>query len=88
MIDLLSSTNAAQAKCISELRKECQEHPEFADVDGTSSVADGVSTSAISGTVTPMTPGHPKLKLTFNKGHAENTSVTNGGDSGAVSDDE
>lgn len=71
---------------MSELKRLTADHPQFANFDGTDSVAgDGQSAS---GTATPQTigtSGQPKLKLTFNNPNAESatsaaTSTVNGGD--------
>jgi len=53
-----------QAKCVSELKKQTENHPQFANFDdpgineGTSDLPDGPFAAAPS--------GQPKLKLTFN----------------------
>jgi ATP-dependent helicase STH1/SNF2 len=59
--------------CVSQLRKETQSYPQFANFDDSSAVANDYSMSSISGVETPnatATPGQPKLKLTFNAGGA------------------
>jgi ATP-dependent helicase STH1/SNF2 len=74
---------------VSELKKLTADHPQFANFDGSDSVADdGQSVGVASGTATPQTtgtPGQPKLKLTFNNPNAESatsaaTSTVNGAD--------
>lgn len=59
-------TNSEQAKCVMELKKQTEGHPEFANFDD---LGDGQSNGAVSGADTPLTagtPGQPKLKLRFN----------------------
>ncbi|KAJ5323598.1 RSC complex subunit (Sth1) [Penicillium atrosanguineum] len=63
---LYQDANDIEAKCVSELKRLTEDHPEFANFDDPGSVmGDGQSTGAD----TPMTagtPGQPKLKLKFN----------------------
>jgi ATP-dependent helicase STH1/SNF2 len=59
--------------CVSQLRKQTESHPQFANFDESSAVANEYSMSTVSGAETPSaaaTPGQPKLKLTFNAGGA------------------
>jgi ATP-dependent helicase STH1/SNF2 len=86
---LFQDANDIEAKCVSELKKLTADHPQFANFDGSDSVAgDGQSVGVASGTATPQTtgtPGQPKLKLTFNNPNAESatsaaTSTVNGAD--------
>lgn len=74
---------------MSELKRLTADHPQFANFDGSDSVAgDGQSVGAPSGTATPQTVGTPgpKLKLTFNNSNAAEsatsaaTSTVNGAD--------
>lgn len=58
-----------QSTCLSELKNQTAEYPQFADFeggdDGGSSAGDGVSTTdALGGADTPS--AQPKIKLTFN----------------------
>ncbi|KAJ5381312.1 Chromatin structure-remodeling complex subunit snf21 [Penicillium cataractarum] len=86
---LFQDANDIESKCVSELKKLTADHPQFANFDGTDSVAgDGQSAGAPSGTATPQTAGTPgpKLKLTFNNPNAAEsatsaaTSTVNGAD--------
>ncbi|OGE57488.1 hypothetical protein PENARI_c002G01430 [Penicillium arizonense] len=74
---LFQDANDIEAKCLSELKKHTDEHPQFAIFDN-QSVGDG-STGFGSGADTPMTAGTPgqKLKLTFSN---PNRDTPNGGD--------
>jgi ATP-dependent helicase STH1/SNF2 len=70
---LFQDANDIEAMCVSQLRKETQSYPQFANFDDSSAVANDYSMSSISGVETPnatATPGQPKLKLTFNAGGA------------------
>ncbi|KAF3395733.1 Chromatin structure-remodeling complex subunit snf21 [Penicillium rolfsii] len=86
---LFQDANDIEAKCVSELKKLSADLPQFANFDGSDSVAgDGQSVGVASGTATPQTtgtPAQPKLKLTFNNPNAESatsaaTSTVNGAD--------
>jgi ATP-dependent helicase STH1/SNF2 len=60
-----------QARCVAELSKEVEAHPQFADFDGPANSND--NPVSVAGGDTPSaaaTPGQPKLKLTFNAGGA------------------
>ncbi|KAL1968999.1 hypothetical protein VTN77DRAFT_833 [Rasamsonia byssochlamydoides] len=82
---LFSDANNIEATAVAELKKQTQEHPEFADFDDVgSSTADGVSTTAVSGNGTPA-PGQPKLKLTFHNSNKDGGNAANGD---AMSDEE
>ncbi|KAI4185235.1 MAG: hypothetical protein L6R41_004239 [Letrouitia leprolyta] len=82
---IFQDANDIEAACVSKLKAETADHPEFRDYDDSSSTpADGQSTAGASTRGTPMPVGNaPKLKLTFNR-----NGVANGGDSGMQSDDE
>ncbi|PLB51855.1 putative RSC complex subunit [Aspergillus steynii IBT 23096] len=78
---LFQDANDIEAKCVAELRKETEGHPQFANFDDSSSpAANDPSTAAVSGAETPSaaTPGQPKLKLTFNSGNRDSAGVANG----------
>ncbi|KAK2793864.1 hypothetical protein FQN50_009971 [Emmonsiellopsis sp. PD_5] len=95
---LFQDANDIEALAVSELKKETENHPEFADFDSASSAADGQQSAAVSSVGTPLAStttaasggGHQKLKLTFGGGSKENNSnvLTNGTNSGAVSGDD
>lgn len=64
---------------MSELRKLTADHPQFANFDGSDSVAGDDQSGAPSGTATPQTtgiPGQPKLKLTFNNPNAAESATS------------
>ena len=69
------------------LKDETEDHPEFADFDEPTSMADGQSTAPLSSVGTPLAsaPAPGKLKLTFNNA---NQNHVNGGTSGRQSDDD
>ncbi|KAJ0420883.1 SNF2 family N-terminal domain-containing protein [Aspergillus carlsbadensis] len=70
---LFQDANDIEAMCVSQLRKETESHPQFANFDESTAGANDYSISTISGVETPSaaaTPGQPKLKLTFNAGGA------------------
>jgi ATP-dependent helicase STH1/SNF2 len=87
---LFQDANDIESTCITELKRQTQDHPELADFDDPgSSAADGLSTTAVSGAGTPASSGHPKLKLTFNgNSNKHGVGITNGAVSGTVSDEE
>ncbi|KAL8836857.1 MAG: hypothetical protein Q9170_002748 [Blastenia crenularia] len=82
---IFQDANDIEAACITKLKAETEDHPEFRDFEDSSSTpADGRSTAGVSNNGTPMPPGNaPKLKLTFNR-----NGVTNGGENGMQSDDD
>lgn len=83
---LFQDANDIEAACVTELRKQTEKHPEFADFDDESTAADGQSTTAVSSIGTPLASGpNQKLKLTFS-GIRENGA--NGTDDAGLSDDE
>ncbi|KAJ5795107.1 HAS subgroup [Penicillium paradoxum] len=63
---LFQDANDIEAKCLSELRRLTEAHPELANFED--QVPGDGSTGVASGADTPLsgTPGQPKLKLTFN----------------------
>ncbi|KAJ5573671.1 uncharacterized protein N7459_008098 [Penicillium hispanicum] len=88
---LFQDANDIEEKCVMELKKQTEGHPEFANFDDPASIAgDGQSTGGVSGADTPLTadtPGQqPKLKLTFNNSNSGSANNFNGADFGA--DDE
>ncbi|KAF9890933.1 hypothetical protein FE257_005190 [Aspergillus nanangensis] len=89
---LFQDANDIEAKCLSELKKETEPHPQFANYDGSESAAgNDQSAAAVSGADTPSTvatPGQPKLKLTFNSGGRDSVGVTNGSPSTGINEDE
>ncbi|OJJ48848.1 hypothetical protein ASPZODRAFT_111036 [Penicilliopsis zonata CBS 506.65] len=79
---LFQDANDIEATCLAELKKQTDRHPELANLD------DPATSAAVSGSATPLqsgTPGHPKLKLTFNR---DSTSMTNGTPNVGASEDE
>ncbi|KAI4177767.1 MAG: hypothetical protein LQ343_000231 [Gyalolechia ehrenbergii] len=82
---IFQDANDIEAACVSKLKAETADHPEFRDYeDPNSTPADGRSTAGVSNRGTPMPAGNaPKLKLTFNR-----NGVANGGENGMQSDDE
>ncbi|KAJ5609310.1 hypothetical protein N7528_009877 [Penicillium herquei] len=77
---LFQDANDIEAKCLSELKRQTIDHPQFANFDDLgSTVGDGHSTGAASGTDTPLTAGtpgtQPKLKLTFNNSNFDSAST-------------
>ncbi|KAJ5146317.1 HAS subgroup [Penicillium bovifimosum] len=72
---LFQDANDIEAKCLSELRRLTEDHPELANFE-TPPAGDG-STGFTSGVDTPLTagtPGQPKLKLTFNNPNRDSPS--------------
>ncbi|KAL5342964.1 SNF2 family N-terminal domain-containing protein [Aspergillus crustosus] len=68
---LFQDANDIETRCRAELSKRTAAHPQFANFDGSSPIANDYSMSAVAGVGTPSTaatPGQPKLKLTFNAG--------------------
>ncbi|KAL3437575.1 SNF2 family N-terminal domain-containing protein [Aspergillus tetrazonus] len=68
---LFQDANDIEARCLAELSKEVEAHPQFADFDGPANSND--NSVSVAGGDTPSaaaTPGQPKLKLTFNAGGA------------------
>lgn len=73
-----------QTKCLVELRRLTEDHPELANFEDQFAGGDG-STDFASGTDTPLTagtPGQPKLKLTFNNPNRDSPSTSNGAEYG------
>ncbi|KAL4980225.1 SNF2 family N-terminal domain-containing protein [Aspergillus desertorum] len=68
---LFQDANDIEARCLAELSKEVEAHPQFADFDSPANTNDN-SISAAGGDTSSAaaTPGQPKLKLTFNAGGA------------------
>ncbi|EEH06104.1 SNF2-family ATP dependent chromatin remodeling factor snf21 [Histoplasma capsulatum G186AR] len=100
---LFQDANDIEALCVSELKKETENRPEFADFEETAASSAAVSSvgTPLASTVLTSTPGgqqqqqhHQKLKLTFSgskDGNNNNDSggpLTNGTNSGVVSDNE
>ncbi|THC95532.1 hypothetical protein EYZ11_005004 [Aspergillus tanneri] len=89
---LFQDANDIEAKCLSELKKETEGHPQFANFDDLGSpAANDLSTAAASGAETPSTvatPAQPKLKLTFNSGNRDSTGFMNGTPGVGMSEDE
>ncbi|KAL4912497.1 SNF2 family N-terminal domain-containing protein [Aspergillus aurantiobrunneus] len=68
---LFQDANDIEARCLAELNKETEAHPQFSNFDDSSAIANDYSMSTGVGTETlSATPGQPKLKLTFNAGGA------------------
>lgn len=67
--------NSTQAKCLSELKKETEAHPQFANYDD---LGGNEQPAAASGTDTPGPVATPKLKLTFNSGNRDSMGPTSG----------
>ncbi|KAL4883285.1 SNF2 family N-terminal domain-containing protein [Aspergillus karnatakaensis] len=66
---LFQDANDIEARCLSELGKQTEAYPQFANFDSSSLTTNDYSVSAVAGADTPSaaaTPGQPKLKLTFN----------------------
>ncbi|KAJ5672925.1 hypothetical protein N7507_002052 [Penicillium longicatenatum] len=78
---LFQDANDIENKCVMELRKQTEGHPEFANFDDPGSIAgDGQSTGADT-PLTAGTPGaQPKLRLTFNNSNFDSASTMNGTD--------
>ncbi|KAJ6110526.1 hypothetical protein N7486_002761 [Penicillium sp. IBT 16267x] len=74
---LFQDANDIENKCVMELRKQTEGHPEFANFDDPGSIAgDGQSTGADT-PLTAGTPGaQPKLKLTFNNSNFDSANGT------------
>jgi ATP-dependent helicase STH1/SNF2 len=78
----LTFTYNLQAACNSKIQDEENEHPELADLDGSS--RNGGSTAPTTSAGTPLASAVPgKLKLTFNS-----SLYGNGGSSGMQSDED
>jgi ATP-dependent helicase STH1/SNF2 len=74
----------SQNKCLTELRRLTEPHPELANFEDQSTGGDA-STEFASGADTPVTggaPGQPKLKLTFNNPNRDSPSTGNGAEFG------
>ncbi|RAL10055.1 putative RSC complex subunit (Sth1) [Aspergillus homomorphus CBS 101889] len=65
---LFQDANDIEAKCLSELKKETELYPQFANYDD---LGGNDQTAATSGTDTPGPVATPKLKLTFNSGNRD-----------------
>ncbi|KXG49724.1 HAS subgroup [Penicillium griseofulvum] len=79
---LFQDANDIETKCLVELRRLTEDHPELANFEDHYTGGDG-STEFASGADTPLTagtPGQPKLKLTFNNPNRD--SPSNGGEYG------
>lgn len=61
---LFQDANDIEAKCISELKKQTENYPPFANFDDQE--AGEVAGNLADGPLAAATPGQPKLKLTFN----------------------
>ncbi|KAL4788039.1 SNF2 family N-terminal domain-containing protein [Aspergillus varians] len=66
---LFQDANDIEARCMAELNKETEAHPQFANFDDSSAGANDYSIGAETPSAA-ATPGQPKLKLTFNAGGA------------------
>ncbi|KAB8232103.1 putative RSC complex subunit (Sth1) [Aspergillus alliaceus] len=79
---LFQDANDIESKCLSELKKETEGYPQFANYDGLgASAGSNQIVAATSGAETPSaaaTPSQPKLKLTFNSGSRDSTGAANG----------
>jgi ATP-dependent helicase STH1/SNF2 len=77
---------------VAKLRSETSAKPEFADFDdATSTPNNGLSTAGVSSAGTPLASGATsgqRIKLNFAAGGQGKDVYTNGGDSGAGSDDD
>ncbi|RDW78780.1 putative RSC complex subunit (Sth1) [Aspergillus mulundensis] len=68
---LFQDANDIEARCVAELSKEIEAHPQFANLDGSPANQNDYSMSVVGDTPSAAaTPGQPKLKLTFNAGGA------------------
>ncbi|OOF92206.1 hypothetical protein ASPCADRAFT_399562 [Aspergillus carbonarius ITEM 5010] len=77
---LFQDANDIEAKCLAELKKETEGHPQFANYDDVGAPAGhDQSTAAASGTETPSAVATPKLKLTFNSGNRDNAAAAGAG---------
>ncbi|KAE8382061.1 SNF2 family N-terminal domain-containing protein [Aspergillus bertholletiae] len=78
---LFQDANDIETKCLSELKKETEGHPQFANYDDQGAPAGHDQSLAATPSVEPpstaATPGQPKLKLTFNSGNRDSTGVAN-----------
>ncbi|KAJ5745304.1 hypothetical protein N7520_010486 [Penicillium odoratum] len=73
---LFQDANDIEAKCLSELRRQTEGYPQFANFDEPGSIGDGQSTGADT-PLTAGTPGaQPKLKLTFNNSNFDSANGT------------
>ncbi|EIT72547.1 superfamily II DNA/RNA helicase [Aspergillus flavus] len=79
---LFQDANDIEAKCLSELKRETEGYPQFANYDDQGApVGQDQSLAATPSVETPSTvttPGQPKLKLTFNSGNRDSTGAANG----------
>ncbi|KAL9631568.1 MAG: hypothetical protein Q9204_004178 [Flavoplaca sp. TL-2023a] len=85
---IFQDANDIEAACLSKLKQETANYPEFQDFEESRSTpADGRSTAGVSKVGTPMPPGSgaPKLKLLFN---GTRNGFASGGDSGMQSEEE
>ncbi|KAJ5512317.1 HAS subgroup [Penicillium fimorum] len=81
---LFQDANDIETKCLVELRRLTEDHPELANFEDHYAGGDG-STEFASGADTPLTagtPGQPKLKLTFNNPNRDSPSNSNGNEYG------
>lgn len=81
---LFQDANDIETKCLVELRRLTEDHPELANFEDQYAGGDG-STEFASGADTPLTagtPGQPKLKLTFNNPNRDSPSASNGAEYG------
>ncbi|PYH99455.1 chromatin structure-remodeling complex subunit snf2 [Aspergillus ellipticus CBS 707.79] len=77
---LFQDANDIEAKCLAELQKETEDHPQFANYDDPgASAGNDQSTAGASGTETPAV-ATPKLKLTFNSGNRDSAVAAGAGD--------
>ncbi|KAJ5350099.1 hypothetical protein N7541_007826 [Penicillium brevicompactum] len=77
---LFQDANDIENKCLSELRRLTEPHPELGGFEEQSTAGDA-STEFASGADTPLT-GQPKLKLTFNNPNRDSPSTGSGADFG------
>ncbi|PYI10015.1 chromatin structure-remodeling complex subunit snf2 [Aspergillus sclerotiicarbonarius CBS 121057] len=77
---LFQDANDIEAKCLAELKKETEGHPQFANYDDAGAPAGyDPSTAAASGAETPSAVATPKLKLTFNSGNRDSAAAAGAG---------
>ncbi|PWY70223.1 chromatin structure-remodeling complex subunit snf2 [Aspergillus heteromorphus CBS 117.55] len=85
---LFQDANDIEAKCLAELKKETEDHPQFANYDDLgASTGNDQSTAAASGADTPAV-ATPKLKLTFNSGNRDSAAAAGAGDGVNVNENE